>query len=152
MAQQLALENWLTSAVRAFGTVAETNLHTRTSPCAQAGESFGLEGATVSVDIEHQQFQIGILSSVVGCKALTRSLLRLEDGDHVTNEDVDDAIGEIANIVAGMVVQDLEEQDLHGAVLGTPEAVHSAIPTSGANSCSVQVALDNINVTVVVLK
>jgi len=65
-------------------------------------------GAYVQMGVEGVPLYLGLLSSKAGCKDMARALLRMkpEEADPC-EEDIADAVGEIANIFAGLMAQKL---------------------------------------------
>ncbi len=65
--------------------------------------------------------QVGIAASAGGCQLLAKSLMGMTDEDEdLPHNDVIDALGELANIVAGGVKQRMVDQGESTMVLGLP--------------------------------
>jgi CheY-specific phosphatase CheX len=60
-------------------------------------------GAYVPLVGDSISAHIGVISNEEGCQKLTRILMEMDDNENTAEEDVWDAMGEIANIIAGGV-------------------------------------------------
>ncbi|MCK5241570.1 chemotaxis protein CheX [bacterium] len=103
-------------------------------------------------DGETAKMEIGILSDPEGCQALSRSLLGMADTEPVTTADVADAIGEMANILAGSIKR-LVADRVSSPQIGLPfffdGMVHFKEPLATAVSNSLW---GTVNVLLVVLQ
>lgn len=84
--------------------------------------SSGNPGALVALQLDGRTFHLGIASSDPGLRELAAALMMLEpDDDPLSDDDVSDAVGEIANLIVGNVKSRLCEQNSNANVtLGTP--------------------------------
>lgn len=114
----------------------------------------GLEsqGAYVPVLSGDHSLHIGVASSEHGCRVLTRALLGMEPDEVVSPEDVHDAVGEIANMVAGGVKNKVVALGID-AQLGLPIFIHGHIAQTSVSQTLVSaITLDGITVSVTVVK
>ena len=74
-------------------------------------------------------YQVGVLSDIAGCDALSRALLGMTEDDELSAGDRSDAICEIANIVAGGAKRRLERGD--DLKLGLPIYVSGRVEPTG---------------------
>ena len=75
-----------------------------------------------------------------------------EDPPNLSNELISDAMGEIINIVGGIVEQAIQEWDSH-ATLGLPVVVQGRIVTPrGSHSVAVSVKIDDVEVELLVVR
>ncbi len=101
-----ALSDWISAAELSVSEVATTALACasvdRATVDGRAPES--LFGAYVPLVAAGCQVQIGIVAEWQACQALARALFGMDaDAELEGDSDVSDALGEIANMVAGCV-------------------------------------------------
>lgn len=70
--------------------------HLKTSPPGLTGMAVRIEGQKVTV-------VIGVLSNAAGRSQIARALFQLETNQEAAMNDQDDAIGELANVLAGRI-------------------------------------------------
>ncbi|MDP6839465.1 MAG: chemotaxis protein CheX, partial [Planctomycetota bacterium] len=115
----LSTEQWLTVALEALkdsalGSFAAEGVFVTPEDSALAAEH---SGAYVPLMAGDESMQVGLLTSEAGCEALTRALLAMEPDEAAPGlEDVVDAVGEIVNIVAGVMQRQLAEEGLFGEI------------------------------------
>lgn len=86
-----------------------------------------LTGCFVALVGEEQSLQVGLASNAEGCKILAQALFG--DENELSESDVNDALGEIANILAGGVK--LRMASTHGGLsLGLPIVLEGHIRVS----------------------
>lgn len=104
-------------------------------------------GGYIPLLTEHESVQIGLATDLASCQRLARLLLAMEDDDPdpVIGE-IRDAMGEIANIVAGAIkTRMLAQTDNAEIQLGLPFFVHGKItPVTGLNDRMVHFRCDGI--------
>jgi CheY-specific phosphatase CheX len=119
---------WLEATVASATELAKTSMGFTTSrvvgkwdelPEDMAGSWVALVGQGVGV-------QVGIASSLDGCYGLARAFLRLGDGDEIADDDVVDALGEMANVIAGGVKRRMAKLD-PSTRLGLPIVVRGRV-------------------------
>ncbi|MHC4942870.1 MAG: chemotaxis protein CheX [Planctomycetota bacterium] len=102
-----ALEAWAKAAVEAVKEFAGTALGIDEVEVKgyQAGVPEGGISSYLAMVSLDQSFRIGLSSNHVGCRKLAAALMSMGPGEEETldYEDITDAIGEVINIVAGMV-------------------------------------------------
>lgn len=74
-------------------------------------------GSLVALTAEDRSVQIGLVASDEHCPTLVRAFLQLEEDEELEDQDVADALGEMANVLAGGVKVRLEDGSLN---LGLP--------------------------------
>lgn len=62
-----------------------------------------MTGAHVAMISLHDSINMGIISSQEGCNRLAKAFVGVEPGEELDESDIQDALGEIVNIVAGGV-------------------------------------------------
>lgn len=100
------MADWLAVAVESAAETATGAL-----ACEAAEQVGGVErllpddtaGAYVPIIAGNERLLVGLLSSDAGCQDLSRRLLGMEPEEVPSGDDVADAVGEIVNIVAGVV-------------------------------------------------
>ena len=98
----VAIDEWLKATVDAASEFASTTLDVPLVPITADGElPLDLTGCFVALVGDEGSLQIGLASDAEGCQTLAKALFASEDD--LPDEDVGDALGEIANIVAGGV-------------------------------------------------
>jgi CheY-specific phosphatase CheX len=97
--------------------------------------------------------QLGIASTKEGCQALARALLAMDpDEEDLPEEDVADAIGEVANIVAGQVKSAMSDTDA-SLRIGLPLFVQGKVDYSDeVESAVADLNIGPVPVTFIVLK
>jgi CheY-specific phosphatase CheX len=95
-------EEWLAAAVEATNEFATTTLAFE----LRQGEDLprlpeNMTGCLVALVGQNESLQVGLASNTTGCETLARALFASDDP--LSEDDISDAMGEIANIVAGGV-------------------------------------------------
>ena len=98
MSTRVALDAWLAATVDAATEFASTTLD---SDAAIGNLPMDLTECFVALVGEEGSLQIGLAADAAGCQTLAKALFASEDD--LPDEDVSDALGEIANIIAGGV-------------------------------------------------
>jgi chemotaxis protein CheX len=102
MTALIALEAWLNATVEAASEFASTTLDAAFQSADVSSElPPDLTGCFVALVGEEGSFQIGLASDAEGCQTLAKALFASDED--LPDEDISDALGEIANIVAGGV-------------------------------------------------
>ena len=102
MSHAIALDDWLKATVDAASEFAATTLGD--SLCvAEPGSKMSrdLTGCFVALVGDEGALQIGLAANPAGCQILAQALFASDEV--LSDEDVSDALGEIANIIAGGV-------------------------------------------------
>ncbi len=148
------LNDWIGAAELSAGEVATTALSCvnidRATVDGQAPRS--LFGAYVPLVAAGCQVQIGVVAEWEACQALARALFGMEaDAELEADSDVSDALGEIANMVAGRVKTRMNER-APGLNTGLPLCVAGHVePSAGAEQASIALVFDDIRASVRVL-
>ena len=106
------IESYIATATAGFGEIAESLLG---APSARLPDGERLTAATrftafVPVLANEKTIYVGVGSSLAGAVVATRSFLGFEPTDDDPSvEDVADAVGELANMTAGVVQRELAE-------------------------------------------
>jgi hypothetical protein len=109
-------------------------------------------GAYVPVMTPDEAIQIGIVGDAESCLRVARALLQLADGDELGDADVTDAIGEIANMVAGMTKAALAPR-IGVVALGLPMVIHGWVaPRDGLELETIACRVGDATISVVVLR
>jgi len=102
MSTRVALDAWLAATVDAATEFASTTLDSTLDSDAAIGNlPMDLTECFVALVGEEGSLQIGLAADAAGCQTLAKALFASEDD--LPDEDVSDALGEIANIIAGGV-------------------------------------------------
>ena len=101
MTRMLALNDWLHATVDATSEFSSTTLGAPLTPLESSNLPIDLTGCFVALVGEEGSLQIGLASDGAGCQTLAKALFGSDED--LPEEDVGDALGEIANIVAGGV-------------------------------------------------
>jgi chemotaxis protein CheX len=124
-----SLVEWSAALVEATRTLASTTLGLEVTPDADGPAPRGspAEGSYVALVGEGTSLQIGLSASPDGCQRLSRAFLAMpeEEGD-LPEGDVADALGEMANILAGDVKRRMAERD-PALKLGLPIVVRGRV-------------------------
>ena len=153
-AGSMPIDEWLDWAVKGMKDVAlESLMCSEFEIVDQVEKNKEPFGAWLSIKAGDEPLHIGILSSKDGCNSMTRSLLFMEpDEDDPSHEDMADAVGEIVNIIAGIM-----QRDLAGNVpeiqLGLPIFVAGEVVRHSAQeAANSDVMFDGTSAKVVVLR
>lgn len=122
---------WLQKVLEAAEEVATTTFDTVANDVQHlSGMPAGREGSLLAVTRGSEAVQLGVMADQDGCIALTRALLQMEEDEEVGEEDISDAVGEIINILAGVVQRSLDGNGPHVA-LGYPMYVKGQVHPPG---------------------
>lgn len=154
MSAAVTTQAWLERVLEAAEEVAQTSFDCVANDVrsAEKGLPHGKQGSLLVVQRGAESVHLGVMSDEDGCVALTRALLQMEDDEEVAEEDVTDAVGEIINILAGVVQRSL---DGHGAPvsLGLPVYVRGDVSApSRAEALSVNLNLGPARADLIVVR
>lgn len=150
----LPLSDWLDATCGVMLEVAASALAFESSEELARKNSLPRElpGAYVPLLTERASLQVGIASTHEGCAALARALLCMEPGEEVSHGDVADALGEIANIVAGALKGRMAPR-AGSVTLGLPIFFNGAIePTDKLEFAVADMRLGTIDASLVVVQ
>jgi hypothetical protein len=125
---QISSNEWLEAAVSAAAELSKTSLGFPSNRVTGKWEALpnDMAGSWVALVGNGSAVQVGIASSLEGCWALARAFLRMPEGEEVPEEDVVDALGEMANVIAGGVKRRLAHLD-PSTRLGLPIVVRGRV-------------------------
>ena len=155
MTDTRSVDDWLDAAVSSAEELATVALGFEGASLVGKADKVApeLSSAMIALVSETASVQLGIATSRDGCQTLARALLAMEpDEADLPDDDVADAVGEVANIVAGQVKSMMSSTDTTLRI-GLPLFVHGKIDYPD----DVETAFANVNVgpvpvTFVVLK
>lgn len=111
-----------------------------------------LEGAFIALVGEDTNVQFGLVGDETTCASLARSLLFMEPEDELCDEDVADAVNEVANILGGGVKRRMMHRD-STLKLGLPVFIKGTIHSSShLEAWTVAVNLGPVPVKLVALR
>ncbi len=146
---ELSADQWLNVAAVSFCKVAATSLSMAGK--VEARCPTGLQGAFVPLVGTNDSVQIGITADRPTCQVLARRMLQMEDHEVPSDHEVRDALGEIANMVAGMSKASRPDKN-RDLALGLPILFEGVVNTTDATSIqSIQVDLAGTPVAVTVI-
>jgi len=126
--ENLPAEKWLEEAAQAATELAETTFQCEAGAATfQSGLPHGMEGSLLPVQHGQESLHVGLFSTPEGCARLTAALLGMEEGEEPGEEDIPDAIGEIVNILAGIMQRSLDDSQEGPLSLGLPIFVRGDI-------------------------
>jgi hypothetical protein len=121
---------WMAAASDALAIVAETSLG---GPVSWRGDAPGPREATLAAYVPilapDGALHVGVVVDGAAGRELARALLQEPSGDGLTPTDVADALGEIANMVAGAAKASMSSA-MGLVALGLPLIVHGCIAPS----------------------
>ncbi|MBN1824886.1 MAG: chemotaxis protein CheX [Candidatus Eisenbacteria bacterium] len=124
------IQEWLNAAVDATEELSTTALGFEGTEVLATQESLphDLAGSYIALVGEETSLQVGLASSDAGVMILAKALLGMDPDDEeaLSESDVSDALGEIANIVAGGVKNRMADRD-PSMKLGLPMIVHGHV-------------------------
>ena len=147
-------DQWLNAALESVKEVATGALcNDEFEVTGRRWRSTGHFGAYIPLVTEEESLHVGVVASRSGCALLTRALLGMEpDEEDPTHADVADAVGEIANMVAGGMQRRMSEL-FPLSQLGLPIFIHGDIePTPKMETLVARVQIGEISLEVVVLR
>ena len=154
MSAPATLGDWIGAAEAAVTEVATTALACGSVHSATGSDRApqSLFGAYVPLVAAGCQVQIGVVAEWEACQALARALFGMDPGAELeADSDVSDALGEIANMVAGCVKTRMNERT-PGLNTGLPLCVTGHVePSAGAEHASVALYFDDVLASVRVL-
>jgi CheY-specific phosphatase CheX len=102
MSDLVKLDDWLKATIDAAREFTSTTLDAALVPGEQGADiSRDLTGCFVALIGDERSLQIGLASNAAGCQILAQALFASDEP--LSDEDVTDALGEIANVIAGGV-------------------------------------------------
>ncbi|MCP4447884.1 MAG: chemotaxis protein CheX [Myxococcales bacterium] len=108
----ISAEDWLAATTKSLIEVAETYFDVGTMTSEDFADDGSAKcGAIIGLISENNTVQLMMLSSRRGSESLGKALLGFEADEAIETGDLADAIGEIINIVAGMVKGVVNDQD-----------------------------------------
>ena len=121
-------ESWLKEVIDAAEEVAETTfLADKNGADSLEHMPGGREGALLPLQRGNESIHVGVFADEDGCKKLTKALLQMEDDEEVATEDITDAVGEIVNILGGIVQRSVDAKDDGHVALGLPVYVRGEV-------------------------
>ncbi len=152
--REFALEEWLAITVQACEELALRQLGCASFAVgAMTGEIPVTDvGSYVALVGDETSAQIGVVASIEGCRALGRRMLCMEPGEEISDDDMCDAVGEIANILGGSTKRLVAEQ-MPGFKLGLPLFMQGRLLASDRQEVGmVAVKLDDIDAHLLVVR
>lgn len=119
--QELTLQDWLQITLQACEELAKGQLGCESfsvGACATEAPVTDV-GSYVALVGDEGSAQIGVVASIDGCRALGRKMLCMEPDEEISDADMCDAVGEIANILGGSAKRLISER-VPGFKLGLP--------------------------------
>jgi CheY-specific phosphatase CheX len=108
-----------------------------------------LTGCFVALVGQDESLQVGLASDAAGCQTLARTLFASDDD--LSDSDISDALGEIANILAGGVKKRMSESH-GGMVLGLPIVMEGHVRlTERQQMAELDIALGEVPVRLLVV-
>lgn len=149
----LNTDQWLLTVVEAFNEVATTSLACVDVQPAEhdVPPADLMSGAYVPLMSDQGAIQVGLIASEEDCTALARALLGMEPGDPLELSEVADAVGEIVNMMAGVVQRKLAEHVT--AALGLPIFFRGgAVNSEHIEVVTATVVLADVNAKVTIVR
>jgi hypothetical protein len=112
----------------------------------------GRRGAYVPVLSGDYSLHVGVVSDDKGCASLTRALLGMASDEEVSLDDIHDAVGEIANMVAGGVKTKVTARGIP-VQIGLPIFIHGHIESgAGTQAIVSQMKFDDVELYITIVK
>lgn len=127
----VSVSDWLTAAVEGAEELATTVLGLEGSSVKERRQELPRDAiaSLVSLVGEDNSVEIGIAVQSDGGTMLARTMLCMDDDEELPDDDLNDALREAANIIAGVVKTKLSHQD--GALkLGLPITIVGTVQDS----------------------
>ncbi|MCX5746754.1 MAG: chemotaxis protein CheX [Proteobacteria bacterium] len=149
----VATPSWATVACESLTTVASTALLLPTTLLGPVAPPSGdVIGAYIPIMTPGESLQIGIVADPTSCGRLVGALLQMPPDEEVSPDDVPDAFGEIANMVAGMTKAAMAA--VSGLVgLGLPMVIHGWVaPSDGLELECMGAEVGSATLTIVLVR
>lgn len=129
----ISAQQWLDVTTKSLTEVAETYFDVSAMEAASFQEADGPTcGALIGLTSEHNTVQLMMVATRRGSESLGKALLGFEAHEAIDTGDLADAIGEIINIVAGMVKTEVSALD-DSLYLTLPTFVEGTLAPIGGN-------------------
>jgi CheY-specific phosphatase CheX len=149
------VDEWLDAAVSSAAELATVALGFDGAAFVGRREAMpaDIKSAIIALVTDNVSVQLGIAATEEGCQRLARALLAMEpDEEDLPEEDVADAVGEVANIVAGQVKSVMGAGDAT-IKIGLPLFISGKIDHSDdVESALADILVGSVPVTLMVLK
>jgi hypothetical protein len=117
----LSSKRWLDAMIAATNELAQTTFNSPPSSATLLPPVLeDREGSLLPIYLGGESLQLGVLATPATCRALTKALLDLGDEEEPEDSDIPDAVGEIVNIIAGIVQRSIDREDGQAVTLGYP--------------------------------
>ncbi len=153
--EAVTIKDWLDAVVSSSKDLASTALGIDDFEVISIREdpAKDVESAFIALVGEQASVQIGVASSTEGCQQLARTLLAMEpDEEDLAEDEVTDAVGEVANIIAGQVKTEMAEKSI-SVNLGIPIFLHGHVKVTEEMELMIaDVRMGSIPVSLLVLE
>jgi len=148
-----SMQEWVTAASAAVVDVAAHALGWEAAVEPLEGAPYRAPfGAYVPLSSSDSVVQLGIVAERLHCEALSRALLGMAEDEPFGSEgDVADALGEIANMVAGSAKTRMSER-VPDIVLGLPLCVNGRIECQGTEQVTTEFIFGTTRARLVLLR
>lgn len=150
----LPISEWQRAAIEVASEIGESVLAFEQCgpPERIAAIGSGRRGAYVPILSGDYSLHVGVVSDDAGCASLTRALLVMGADEAVSLDDIHDAVGEIANMVAGGVKTKVTARGVP-VQIGLPIFIHGHIESgAGTQALVSQMKFDDVDVCVTIVK
>ena len=147
------IDEWAGAATAASIDIAIQVLGLDAAILLEPGEPFAAPfAAYVPLSSSDSHIQLGIVAELSDCERMSRTLLCLSNEEPVASDgDVADAIGEIANMVAG-ATKTMMNPRIPDIVLGLPLCVRGRIETQAVEQVATELLVGSMRVRIVLLR
>ncbi len=130
---------WIRAIDEALDRIAQDTLCV--GPCVVEAEEAltqktGIRGAYISLVDGDVSVLLGMRGPSSACETLTRYMMAMDDDEEVADEDITGAIGEVMNIMAGVVKSEMRQPTLR---LGIPMVVSGRVTPAAQQETSCRV-------------
>tara|TARA_R110002096_G_scaffold423452_2_gene630630 strand:+ start:36334 stop:36828 length:495 start_codon:yes stop_codon:yes gene_type:complete len=148
----ISVEDWLDATTKSLTEVAETYFDVSTMEAASFHDADGPTcGALIGLASEDNTVQLMMLATRSGSESLGKALLGFNAHEAIDTGDLADAIGEIINIVAGMVKTEVSALD-DSLYLTLPTFAEGTLaPIGGHETLGKIITLGTVQTKVVVI-
>lgn len=120
----VTMDEWLDATRQATKETVSTMLKLDVTPLTSIDTAHEpLSGAHISLKSSNDNIEICLVTSKEGCGKLARAMLSMDETDPLDDADVDDAVGEILNVIAGAVKRQLNHKTQNTLLLGLPKHI-----------------------------
>lgn len=146
------IEDWVNATVKSIKQVAADMGFNHCEASGSAAQlPKGLPGSFVPLVGQGANIQIGVMSSREGHEKLARVVLQCEPDESIERDDIADAVGELANCVAGRLKREMRATD-PTLKIGLPVFIDGTVEDVGrAEQRTLSIVMNGVEVSLLLV-